>query len=114
MDYSGAALGVQGLTHNRRWAAHQQGRFSAVQQPARLQLADRIAALAALKLGQTDAGFARNRDRFEDVHSLRSIGASRSTRSVLEVTIDFVVLEPQRRFYRRRLAHPQHPRRAAR
>ena len=33
-----------------------QGRLSAIQQPPRLQLADRIAALAALKLGQIDAG----------------------------------------------------------
>jgi hypothetical protein len=33
-----------------------QGRLSAIQPPPRLQLADRIAALAALKLGQIDAG----------------------------------------------------------
>jgi hypothetical protein len=30
------------------------GRLSAIQQPARLKLADRIAALAAFKLGQVD------------------------------------------------------------
>ena len=34
-----------------------QGRLSAVQRPPRLQLADRIAALATLKLSQLDAGF---------------------------------------------------------
>jgi hypothetical protein len=33
-----------------------QGRLSAVQQPPRLKLVDRIAALAALELGQVDAG----------------------------------------------------------
>jgi hypothetical protein len=33
-----------------------QGRLSAVQQAARLKLADRVAALAALKFGQVDAG----------------------------------------------------------
>jgi hypothetical protein len=33
-----------------------QGRLSAVQQPPRLKLADRIAALATLKPGQLDAG----------------------------------------------------------
>jgi hypothetical protein len=32
------------------------GRLSAVQQPARLQLTDRIEALTVLKLGQIDAG----------------------------------------------------------
>ena len=32
------------------------GRLSAIQQPPRLQLADRIEALTALKLGQIDAG----------------------------------------------------------
>ena len=32
------------------------GRLSAIEQPARLQLADRIEALTALKPGQVDAG----------------------------------------------------------
>jgi hypothetical protein len=51
---------AQELTHNRQWAAHQlfpgKDGFSQYQQPARLKLADRVAALAALKLGQVDAG----------------------------------------------------------
>jgi hypothetical protein len=37
-----------------------QGRLSAIQQLPRLKLADRIAALAALKLGQVDAGLGTN------------------------------------------------------
>ena len=44
-------------------AFSRQGRLSAVYQPARLKLADRIAALAALKLGQIDAGLGTNRAR---------------------------------------------------
>jgi hypothetical protein len=34
-----------------------QGRLSAIQQPARLKLADRIEALATLNLSQLDTGF---------------------------------------------------------
>jgi hypothetical protein len=47
-----------------------QGRLSAIQQSARLTLAERIAASAALKLGQIDAGLGTNRARI-----VRPIGA---------------------------------------